>query len=487
MIAVYIVPGAMQIVRGTRKGDKLVIRSAETCRHAYFDILQKVAVSGTYEADDVRRLSGLFFEIQDVVHERSPLYIVLPDFLFDKTDCFLYQTEADIAQYLRRTSRGEEGYYSSVPLLTAPVATSKHATVYAIFREIVDVLLEAAEEQGAKILSVEPASLTYLRASGIFSKEELSFYSFEQGASFVAYSDIAGICKMDVPELSSANLRGLSPEKQEEIFREHLLSFEMTASETFEFMNQGLPVTVFAAKSICSIPSLADRSPDKICFPGYIEDSGVIGENRHRMWMSVVGTLLQDVDFSKDVFSELIEPYETLRSANVLPEEIRQSVQHFQYLDRLEKILTGLAAVLAVAVAAVFVCLLFITEIRIPERLEDEYAEAQANMDTVQQQIAVLSLREKEHEYPIEGLASCLAVKPESILITQFSVTAPKNAKDPWIRLKVMSPEVVAFQDYLASLSKSALFSEAVISQIGSDDSSGYKTAEFIFRKEKAQ
>ena len=254
MIAVYIVPGAMQIVRGTRKGDKLVIRSAETCRHAYFDILQKVAVSGTYEADDVRRLSGLFFEIQDVVHERSPLYIVLPDFLFDKTDCFLYQTEADIAQYLRRTSRGEEGYYSSVPLLTAPVATSKHATVYAIFREIVDVLLEAAEEQGVKILSVEPASLTYLRASGIFSKEELSFYSFEQGASFVAYSDIAGICKMDVPELSSANLRGLSPEKQEEIFREHLLSFEMTASETFEFMNQGLPVTVFAAKTICSIP-----------------------------------------------------------------------------------------------------------------------------------------------------------------------------------------------------------------------------------------
>ena len=484
MIAVYIVPGAMQIVQGTRKGDKLVIQSAETFSHAYFDIINQAALE-KYEPEDVQRLSGLFYEIKEYVRERSPLYIVLPDFLFDKTDCFLYQTDEDISQYLQRTPRGENGYYYSVPLVTAPVPTSKHATVYAIYREVVDILLEAAALENVNIFSVEPASFSYLRASGLFTKEELSFYSFEKGASFVAYSDIAGICKLNVPELASSELQMLSPDKQEELVREYLISFEATASETFIFMNQNLPITVFASKSVRSLPSFSDRLPESAHFPGYIEDGGVIGEGRHRMWMSVAGTLLQDVDFSKDAFSELIEPYETVRSANVLPEEIRHSVQHLQYLDRLEKFLAALAAVLAAAVVVVFVCLLFISEIHFPDRLAEDYAEAQANMDSVQQQIAVISLREKEHEFPLEGLASCLAAKPETISFVQFSAAAPKNAKDPWLRLKVVSPDAVVFQDYLSSLSKSELFSEVVISQIASDASSGYKTAEFIFRKEK--
>lgn len=484
MIAVYIVPGKMQILRGTRKGDKLCIQSADTFSHAYFDILNLAASSGKYEPEDVQRLSGLFYEIKECVRERSPLYIVLPDFLFNKTDCFAYQTDEEISQYLQRSLRGENGYYYSVPIVTAPVPTSKHATVYAIYREVVDLLLDAAALESISIFSVEPASFSYLRASGLFTKEELSFYSFEDGATFVAYSDIAGICKLDVPELAASELQMLTPDDQDALLREHLISFEATASETFQFMNQNLPIVTFASKSIKSLPSLSNRAPDSSRFPEYIEDAGIIGENRHRMWMSAAGTLLQDVDFSKDVFAELIEPYETVRSANVLPEEIRHSVQHLQYLDRLEKVLAGIAAVEAVAVVTVFACLLFFSaDLHFPDQLEDDYADAQANMNAVQQQIAVISLREKEHELPLEGLASCLAVKPETVSFVQFSAAAPKNVKDPWLRLKVVSSDAVVFQDYLSSLSRSALFSDVVISQITSDASSGYKTAEFIFRK----
>ncbi|MBO6235635.1 MAG: hypothetical protein J6N22_02820, partial [Schwartzia sp.] len=133
---------------------------------------------------------------------------------------------------------------------------------------------------------------------------------------------------------------------------------------------------------------------------------------------------------------------------------------------------------------AVFACLVFLSEVRIPEKLEADYAEAQTNMDSVQKQIAVLSLREKEHEQPLEGLASCLATKPETVYFIQFHASAPKNVKEPWIRLKVTSPEALVFQDYLSSLSKSSRFSEVTISEIGSDSASGYKTAEIIFRKE---
>ena len=484
MIAVYIAPGTMQILQGTRKGDKLILRSAQNLRHSYFDILQQAASDGKYDDEASHRLSGLFYEIKGAIEERSPLHLVLPDFLFNKTDCLPYQTDDDIVQYLRRTPRGEESYYYSVPLLIAPVPTSKRATVYAIYREVVDVLLAAAEE-GTKILSIEPASLAYLRGSGIFTKEELSFYCFERCATFVAYSSIAGICKMDLPSLSAAELRALPEEKKDELLREELLNFEMTASETFEFFNQGLPVTVFAARQFCSIPVFFGRAPETASFPSYIEDPGILGESHHRFWMSTAGTLLQDVDFSKDAFSALIEPGETLKSANVLPENVRQSVQHFQYLDRLERLLSNVAAVLAVSILGVLACLVFLSEVHIPERLENDYAEAQSNMDSVQKQIAVLSLREKEHEQPLEGLAGCLAVKPEAVAFTHFQAAAPKTAKDPWIRLKVTSPEALVFQDYLSSLSKSGRFSEVSISQIGSDSSSGYKTAEIIFRKEK--
>lgn len=487
MIAVYIAPGTMQILQGTRKGDKLIIRSAQNIRHAYFDILQKVASDGKYDSEDAYRLSGLFYEIKEAVDERSPLHVVLPDFLFSKTDCLPYQSDDDIVQYLRRSSRGEEGYYYSVPLLIVPVPTlptSKRATVYALYREIVDILVAAAEEESTKILSVEPASLAYLRASGSFIKEEICFYCFESCATFVAYSSIAGICKMDLPALSAAELRALPLEKQEESLREELLNFEMTAAETFKFFNQGLPITVFAAKQFSEIPVFADRSPESICFPSYIEDPGILGENRHRFWMSAAGTLLQDVDFSKEAFSGLMDLGETLRSANILPEAVRQSVQQFQYLDRLEKIFSALAAVLFLSVLAVFACLVFLSEVRIPEKLEADYAEAQTNMDSVQKQLAVLSLREKEHEQPLEGLASCLATKPETVYFIQFHASVSKNVKDPWIRLKVTSPEALVFQDYLSSLSKSSRFSEVTISEIGSDSASGYKTAEIIFRKE---
>lgn len=487
MIAVYIAPGTMQILQGTRKGDKLIIRSAQNIRHAYFDILQKVASDGKYDSEDAHRLSGLFYEIKEVVDERSPLHVVLPDFLFSKTDCLPYQSDDDIVQYLRRSSRGEEGYYYSVPLLIVPVPTlptSKRATVYALYREIVDILVAAAEEESTKILSVEPASLAYLRASGSFIKEEICFYCFESCATFVAYSSIAGICKMDLPALSAAELRALPLEKQEESLREELLNFEMTATETFKFFNQGLPITVFAAKQFSEIPVFADRSPESICFPSYIEDPGILGENRHRFWMSAAGTLLQDVDFSKEAFSGLMDLGETLRSANILPEAVRQSVQQFQYLDRLEKFFQRLRLFCSFLFLPFSPVSFFFRKSEFLKSWRRIMRKPKPIWIRFKSKLPFFPYGKKEHEQPLEGLASCLATKPETVYFIQFHASAPKNVKDPWIRLKVTSPEALVFQDYLSSLSKSSRFSEVTISEIGSDSASGYKTAEIIFRKE---
>ena len=209
MVSVYLQPTRTQLVRAKlRKDGILQVQEYREIPQSYLDIFDKLDSFPSAE-EAARDLSYLFSDIKEAMNiKRDGIYIVLPDYLFDYVDCLQYESDEELeAQIASATGREINDVYWSAPIVTKPAPQETWKTVYAIQRKVIDVFIAAADLQNAKLYAIEPSSLSFLRSTGKFSKEEFVFQAFEKQATFIAYSSIAGLFKMDIPELWKRSIR----------------------------------------------------------------------------------------------------------------------------------------------------------------------------------------------------------------------------------------------------------------------------------------
>jgi hypothetical protein len=485
LISVYLQPDITQIVRGRLRKDRtLDIQYSGMFSQSYLQIFDKPS----NDEEMVDDLARLFYDVKEMTAvKREELYLVLPDYLFTMVDCFRYENDADIAKHIvNATGKKIEDFYYATPIITKPEPVEQLVTVCAIDRKIVDLFIMAADMEHIQLNSIEPASIAFLRCTGKFNKEEFVFQGFTRQATLIGYSSIAGLFKMDTPELSMENLGKLEKEEAENVIHKALIGFENTALSTFRFMNQDIPYVQLANPMVIqSFSTFQERLAERKRFPEFIQ-SGDIEESEQQDWMCVVGTLLQQINFSNGSFADGIDSYEHILSGNILPDNVQQNTKTYQFTQKLIRNSRIAIVLLFITTLIESIGILFLSSATIPAGLKEDYKVGQQTIEDINQEISVIQLEQKEHEYPMEALSSLVQAKPAGLGFVSLNIGSNENkAKDAdskWIKLKVIAADPLMFQDYMSGLSGDGLFSSVAVTQIGSD-SSGLKTADIVIGK----
>ena len=485
MVSVYLQPTRTQLVRAKlRKDGILQVQEYREIPQSYLDIFDKLDSFPSAE-EAARDLSYLFSDIKEAMNiKRDGIYIVLPDYLFDYVDCLQYESDEELeAQIASATGREINDVYWSAPIVTKPAPQETWKTVYAIQRKVIDVFIAAADLQNAKLYSIEPSSLSFLRSTGKFSKEEFVFQAFEKQATFIAYSSIAGLFKMDIPELAMQSISSMESEAANALIRSCIIQFESTAEQTFTFMNQGIPFTMLANPvEIRSFSTFVERAAERQQFPAYI--SSDIPEEEQQDWFCCIGTMLQSVDFTTDQFIDegIIDNYEQILPGNILPDDIQKNTRVYQFLQKCKQLsIAGIAVLGVVCIAETIGIFAMNSSMEIPPSLKTDYASAQKSMKDMDTELAVIELAGKEHQYPMEAMEALVQNKPNGLGFLSVDIGG-KGAGDTWITMKVAAKDPMMIQQYASALSGSEMFKNVVVSSISSSGIS-IKTADLAMAK----
>lgn len=485
MVSVYLQPTRTQLVRAKlRKDGILQVQEYREIPQSYLDIFDKLDSFPSAE-EAARDLSYLFSDIKEAMNiKRDGIYIVLPDYLFDYVDCLQYESDEELeAQIASATGREIDDVYWSAPIVTKPAPQETWKTVYAIQRKVIDVFIAAADLQNAKLYSIEPSSLSFLRSTGKFSKEEFVFQAFEKQATFIAYSSIAGLFKMDIPELAIQSISSMESEAANALIQSCIIQFESTAEQTFTFMNQGIPFTMLANPvEIRSFSTFVERAAERQQFPAYI--SSDIPEDEQQDWFCCIGTMLQSVDFTTDQFIDegIIDNYEQILPGNILPDDIQKNTRVYQFLQKCKQLsIAGIAVLGVVCIAETIGIFAMNSSMEIPPSLKTDYASAQKSMKDMDTELAVIELAGKEHQYPMEAMEALVQNKPNGLGFLSVDIGG-KGAGDTWITMKVAAKDPMMIQQYASALSGSEMFKNVVVSSISSSGIS-IKTADLAMAK----
>lgn len=482
MIAIYLSPDQTQVVRAKLKKNICVNIQQSYC------IEQSFLPNQTVDTEDgANRCVDGFVELFQSVsgkHRNDDIYLVLPDYIFSMIDCFSFMTEDDIKAHIKATTQQNlEQICYAKPIVTAPEPQQKLVTVCALSHTLINCIYEAANQAKVQLASIESAGISFLRCTGVFNKEELMLQSYTHHATFTGYSSNGGMFKLDAPELSLDNLGHMTAQNADQMIEQNMVEFESVAHQTFEFLNQDLPYTLqMSPRMVQSFPVLREKQAPAHQFPDFI-DPGDIPAGEDENWMCAVGTLAQDIDFSSDNFINVLDAYETIQSGNVIPEDILKSNKKSHQKQKALRYTTfGIIGMTALSIIE-FCIILLLSNVQIPPGLEKDYQAAQSSMDSINKELELIHMRQKEHEYPVEAYAALLSDLPEGIGFNSVEIGDDKRDNSKWIKAKVVSADPLKFQAYVSALSKNKVFNGVSIPQIASDSSTNFKTADLIIGK----
>lgn len=485
MIAVYMRPDYTQIVVAKQKKQKLKIQSCTTIKQNYLSCLESI------NPNTVTDLEFFFKDVKSISQKSGDeIYLVLPDYIFSMVNCFPSigpeQTRDEI--FSRLAVSGEQVEYS-LPIVTSPEPQKPLVTACVLSTEIVDVLVEAANHTESHLVSIEAASVAFLRAKSTYNQEELALFIFKDNATFIAYSQLGGLFKVDNNDLSLESLGNTSKDEAEQTILAACYEFEMTAKATFEYLNHDLKYTIFAEpNAINSFDTLAERNAPLKYLPENLVDASAISPDEQQDWLCAVGTLLQDIDFSSEheQFEELIDSYEQVSSGNVLPDEIQNRSKKYHRIQQMYR--AGKATIVAMCFISLaeLVAIWLFSATQIPPGLEDDYESAKDSISKIEAELNIINLERQEDQQPLSVYNAVMATRPQEVGFVSFEVgNDSKTNSNDWVKIKMLAADPLKFQNYVNSLSNDSMFSSVAIPQITTDNSSSAKVANMVLGKKE--
>lgn len=481
MIAVYMRPDYTQIVVAKQKKQKLKIQSCTTIKQNYLSCLENI------NPNTVTDLEFFFKDVKSISQKSGDeIYLVLPDYIFSMINCFPSissdQTRDEI--FNRLAVNGEQVTYS-IPIITSPEPQKPLVTACVLSSEIVDALVEAANHTESHLVSIEAASVAFLRAKSTYNQEELALFIFKDKATFIAYSQLGGLFKVDNNDLSLESLGNTSKDEAAQTILAACYEFEMTAKTTFEYLNHDLKYTIFAEpNAINSFDMLVERNAPLKYLPENLVDASAISLDNQQDWLCAVGTLLQYIDFSSEQFEELIDSYEQVSSGNVLPDEIQNKSKKYHRIQQMYR--AGKAAIVAMCFISLaeLVAIWLFSATQIPPGLEDDYNSAKDSISKIEAELNIINLERQEDQQTLSVYNAVMATRPQEIGFVSFEVgNDSKTNSSDWVKIKMLAADPLKFQNYVNELSNDSMFSSVAIPQITTDNSSSAKVANMVLGK----
>ena len=475
MISIYITPDGTQVVQAKLRKDRKI-----SVTHAFeMESFWHGLPLAEGQTADMAVLRRLFRELRSRIKTSyEDIHIVLPDMAFALADCFdaanVDDAKRQALDSLDRLGISRDNLYFSFPMSSRQVAPGME-TVFAIRREVVDSILEAARVEKLTLASLEPASISFCRCFSAWTLDYFFVELFRGGATVVSFSPIGGIFKMDAPGLSEEQL--LSDKDSEFVQSCSLISEiyarnDYAASMVFKSLRSDASYIVLTGnRAINSIPAIQARLPEKRPgFPPFVV-SGIMGDDQLE-WMACLGTLMQ-VYTREDAIFDQIPSFLDIRSSNMLPEHAQQAAKSKQWQAIVRKASMIASATCLAILAMEAAGIVYFGNVKIPDSLQQEYTTAEKTKESVNVEIEVIrAAREKQDAKPFEAYSKLVAARPEGCGFTSVKISQPpktQDAKDRWIEVNAASSNEMVFQDFQASLTSSGNFGKVTVQTIAAD------------------
>jgi hypothetical protein len=488
LIGIYMRPDRTQVIKGEIKKNKSLDVILTRNLSAYTDAL---------EHEDVDQLTEMFLEIKEMTSTfAEEIYLVLSDYQFVSVDCYLASNTADeeierrqIKEVFRERLRIEkmDDVYYTIPMLCKSAFETRR-TIYTISRRKIDALIEAAKATDVALVSVEPASYSYLRSLHQWEEEHCLVEIFDHNACIVSYSPVAGIFRHDCIEINGRSFEA-DPVAVNEKVNVVLMQNDMTAKETFELINNERPLRILSdKKEIRMVPAWGSRLQKPDSFPGGV-NSDLIDEEQAE-WMVPLGSILQAYE-SKPV--SLYDPKPeclTLTDANLLPADVRKNSRFQRFRKIAKKYTKILVVVLALLTGIEVFGVLYFSTVSIPDTLQSEYDRAHKEFDPLKKELELINAARTEDQSPLEALDGILSQRPQNLGFAEIEIGEKGNVKEAdrkWIRFTAKTEDPLLIRDYTSLLSQDSRFAVVNVEQISSDSSTNLKAATVVIKKGKVE
>lgn len=495
MISIFFKEAETLLMKGKMlKNNKLKITDVSSSSSSFLSTILDP------EAPAVKKelLQSFFTEIRQSSRDSDGIYIVIPDYAFKTIECVDATTDEEIISRIEILADEKiDRLYWKAPLTCVPSPTMKRHTVYAIERTAIQTLVDLAGEAGVKISSVEPSSLSFLRAYGIFHEERVFMEVTNTRGVLVSYSPIGGFFKMEVPRLPIERLA--KENDTENVFIEALQVHDAMANKTFLSANSDTPIIIqseagggIVEKSKVLIErnrkakELFRMYSEPVLFADYIESD--ISMDSQIDWMANAGTFLQDIP--SETLIELASCPGNLRitieSGNLLPEDVVINSKFWHWQQKMFKTLRAAIVIAGAALVAEIAAYFYYSSVSVPDSLVQQYEDAKKESDRLEKAFKMLKQAETDNQYPVEAFLEIMKYKPAScrFLDAKFGNQGKIN-DDKWITLRAVAKEPVAFQDFISEVSKSSMFKHVRLDKLDDASNVGQKTAEYTIAKGK--
>ena len=487
MISLYMQPDLTLVMQGKIRKDNT------------FEVIETVELPSYYEAfsqggtESVFTLVRMFRDLRAHFPVNSQeIYIVLPDVIFNTINCYEYISgdslriaiEEDLQESLNN-------YYYVIPVHTVPPASIRRS-VYTLEKPILDDIIEAAKQEKITLSSVEPASFAFYRAAGNWEVDTPLVEIFKESACIVTYSPTDGIFRLDCDRISEHKLE-MAKERVDSVVSEVYSANLITESQKFSIFRPGDDVhyTVLTNRpNILAIEAIRMRLPkDMPGFPEYVEPGNIMPDEQTR-WMPLLGTLLQEYDARDSLNNPLYDKLPQivqLRTANLLPEDVRTSSRNQQWRGMLQKTSKGLIATF-LGVMAIEAVAIFCLSTEIPASLQSDYATVQKEGPAVDAEIGVVRAALAEDQNVPAAYEALVRNRPDGLGFASVTIGLPNvdqkkgtSGDNRYASVRVVSNNELTFETFRGQLSSEPIFDAPVINNITAENN--LKTAELKIAK----
>lgn len=498
MISLYLRPDRTQVVAAKRRKDGVLEVETVLETEPYLDAV----TAPEREAESAQaRLQSMFQNLRGKVDIfGDDVYFVLPDFLFSFVEAVDDISQEGVINTVSNALPSDEkleDFIYRMPIVTVPPASQKQ-TVYLLKKSYIYRLVEAAKEERVALISVEPASLSFIRALGKWDRDYAIVEMFDAHASIVTYNPAGGVFRTDAPMLTEESLRKAGTGANRQVTSTFAAN-DYACSKTYAEMRTDMEYIVLDENpDILQIPAITQRAAkEQLAFPECV-DALLLEPQDQVLWMAATGTLLQnarllggseeDEESNEDdgfLYASL-PSFIHIHSGNLLPKDAQDAAKRRQWKRVLLRSCKALSTVFVTLTACEVAGILYFSSASIPSALQADYEAAQKDLEVMDNEISLIQKAASEHNDPVRGFAEVVDSRPDGVGFTDIHIgnenPAQKDALKNYIQVTAITGNEMLLQDFRSRLDDRKFIVYPTITDIQSDNK-GFKTAKISISK----
>lgn len=467
MISLYLRPDMTQLLYADVKKKSVIdVRMTMELPEAY---------SSFFTADEnlgVQKLRALFRNVSHVTKKVfEEVHIILPDTIFSYISCFDPSPESVLRTRIMQEMNVQSltDYFIVEPMEIKAPFPKPQKSVFVLKKYIVEMLAKAAQAEKFSLVSVEAFSTAFVRGNQTWDRDYAMVEIFPTEAAIVTFSPVGGIFKSEAPHMDSKSLLA-DVVKGETTFSKAYSMSKVVASKHFSSVSPDLKMILFSeAEEIMQMSFVAhNHYDDRIKLPDCV--NSILRVKDIPRWLALIGTLMQGFD------EEVIYPEKNasivVKNANLLPPHLQANARARHWSKMARKTLLGMAGVLTVVVLAEFSAMMYFGSFKVDKALQADATTAKNNIVQIDKELASIKRAGEENPDIVKAYERLLKSRPQSCNFTNLTMgnkTGKFSAN--FIRLKALSKDQIALNDYIVNLQGDDFFTNPMITTIKSGGS----------------